>query len=47
MVAAVADKNDRMRTVAYAYFERNPDKAVIPRLLEALKSKPRSSCGRH
>src|SRR5512134_3975852 len=37
MVAAVADKNDRMRTVAYAYFERNPDKAVIPRLLEALK----------
>jgi hypothetical protein len=37
MVAAVTDKNDRMRTVAYAYFERNPDKAVIPRLLEALK----------
>ena len=37
MVAAVADKNDRMRTVAYAYFERNPDKAVIPRMLEALK----------
>lgn len=38
MVAAVADKNDRMRTVAYAYFERNPDKAVIPRMLEALKT---------
>lgn len=37
MVGAVTDKNDRMRTVAYAYFERNPDKAVIPRLLEALK----------
>ena len=37
MVAAVTDKNDRMRTVAYAYFERSPDKAVIPRLLEALK----------
>jgi hypothetical protein len=37
MVAAVADKNDRMRTVAYAYFERSPDKAVIPRMLEALK----------
>ena len=37
MAAAVTDKNDRMRTVAYAYFERNPDKAVIPRLLEALK----------
>ncbi len=37
MAAAVTDKNDRMRTVAYAYFERNPDKAVIPRMLEALK----------
>jgi len=37
MVAAVADKNDRLRTVAYAYFEHNPDKAVVPRLLEALK----------
>ena len=37
MVAAVTDRNDRMRTVAYAYFERNPDKAVIPRMLEALK----------
>ena len=38
MVAAIADKNDRLRTVGYSYFERNPDKAVIPRLLEALKS---------
>jgi hypothetical protein len=37
MVAAVGDKNDRMRTVAYGYFERNPDKVVIPRLLEAVK----------
>ena len=37
MVAALSDKNDRMRTVAYTYFERNPDPAVIPRLLEALK----------
>jgi hypothetical protein len=37
MFAAVTDKNDRMRTVAYAYFERTPDKAVIPRLLDALK----------
>lgn len=37
MVAALSDKNDRMRTVAYAYFERNPDPVVIPRLLEALK----------
>ena len=37
MVSAVTDKNDRMRTVAYAYFERTPDSAVIPRLLDALK----------
>jgi HEAT repeat protein len=37
MVAALSDKNDRMRTVAYAYFESNPDPVVIPRLLEALK----------
>jgi HEAT repeats len=37
MVAALSDKNDRMRTVAYAYFERNPDPVVIPRLLDALK----------
>jgi hypothetical protein len=26
-----------MRTVAYAYFEHNPDKAIVSRLLEALK----------
>jgi HEAT repeat protein len=38
MVSAIADKNDRLRTVAYAYFEGNPDKTVIPRLLEALNS---------
>jgi hypothetical protein len=37
MVAALSDKNDRMRTVAYAYFERNPDPVVITRFLEALK----------
>ena len=37
MVSAIADKNDRLRTVGYSYFERNPDKAVIPRLLEAVK----------
>ncbi len=37
MAAVIADKNDRMRTVAYAYFEHNPDKAIAPRLLEALK----------
>jgi HEAT repeat protein len=37
MVSAIADKNDRMRTVAYAYFERNPDKTIVPRLLQQLK----------
>ena len=38
MASAIADKNDRLRTVAYSYFERNPDKAIVPRLLEALNS---------
>jgi HEAT repeat protein len=37
MAAAISDKNDRLRTVAYGYFERNPDKAIASRLLEALK----------
>jgi len=37
MVTAIGDKNDRMRTVAYGYFEHNPDAAVVPRLLDALK----------
>src|SRR5574339_536640 len=37
MVSAIADKNDRMRTVAYGYFERNPDKTIVPRLLQQLK----------
>jgi HEAT repeat protein len=38
MAAAIADKNDRMRTVAYAYFEHNPDKTIVPRLIDALKT---------
>ena len=37
MVSAIADKNDRMRTVAYGYFERTPDKAIAARLLQQLK----------
>jgi HEAT repeat protein len=37
MAAAIADKNDRLRTVAYAFFEHNPDKTIAPRLLDALK----------
>ncbi len=38
MVGLIPDKNDRLRTVAYAYFEHAPDKTVAPRLLEALKT---------
>ena len=38
MAAAIGDKNDRMRTVAYTYFEHTPDPAIAPRLLEALKT---------
>lgn len=35
MLSAVADSNDRLRTVAYAHFEHNPDDNVLPRLLAA------------
>ncbi len=35
MLSALADPNDRLRTVAYAYFEHNPDPSVLPRLLAA------------
>jgi HEAT repeat protein len=38
MASVIADKNDRLRTVAYAFFEHNPDKAIAPRLVEALKT---------
>jgi HEAT repeat protein len=37
MASVIGDRNDRLRTVAYGFFERNPDKLVISRLLEALK----------
>jgi len=37
MASAISDKNDRLRTVAYGYFERSPEPAIGPRLLEALK----------
>lgn len=37
MASMIADKNDRLRTVAYAFFEHNPDKAMAPRLIDALK----------
>jgi HEAT repeat protein len=36
MARALADKNDRLRTVAYAWFEHHPDPAVLPRLIDAL-----------
>ena len=33
----LGEKNDRLRSVAYTWFEHNPDKPVVPRLLEALE----------
>jgi HEAT repeat protein len=36
MLAALDDPNDRLRTVAYAYFEYNPEPAIAARLLKAL-----------
>jgi HEAT repeat protein len=36
MEEAMSDANDRLRAVAYAYFERNPDKTITPLLLKAL-----------
>jgi HEAT repeat protein len=35
MLSSLAEPNDRLRTVAYAYFEHNPDATVLPRLLAA------------
>ena len=36
MVRMLAEKNDRLRAVAYAYFEHHPDPADLPRLIDAL-----------
>jgi HEAT repeat protein len=36
MRAALALPNDRLRSVAYTYFEHNPDPTVVPKLLAAL-----------
>jgi hypothetical protein len=36
MEEAVGDANDRLRAVAYTYFEHNPDKLLTPLLLKAL-----------
>ncbi|OFW09591.1 MAG: hypothetical protein A3H96_06680 [Acidobacteria bacterium RIFCSPLOWO2_02_FULL_67_36] len=36
MIEALASPNDRLRTVAYAYFEHAADPSILPRLLEPL-----------
>ncbi len=36
MTRMLAEKNDRLRSVAYSFFEHNPDPAALPRLIEAL-----------
>ena len=36
MTEMLASPNDRLREVAYGYFERHPDRALTPRLLAAL-----------
>jgi HEAT repeat protein len=36
MAGAITAKNDRLRAVAYAYFEHNPEPQILSRLLEAL-----------
>jgi HEAT repeat protein len=35
MLSALDEPNDRLRTVAYAYFERNPERGMSARLLKA------------
>jgi HEAT repeat protein len=37
MRESLSSPNDRLRTVAYSYFEHNPDKALLPDLLAALE----------
>lgn len=36
MTRMLTERNDRLRAVAYAFFEHNPDPAALPRLIEAL-----------
>ena len=35
MVQMLGDPNDRLRSVAYTWFEHNQDKTIVPRLLQA------------
>lgn len=37
MRESLTSPNDRLRTVAYSYFEHNPDRALLPDLLAALE----------
>jgi HEAT repeat protein len=37
MTRMLADGNDRLRTVAYAFFEHSPDPAALPRMIDALE----------
>jgi HEAT repeat protein len=37
MRESLASPNDRLRTVAYSFFEHNPDRAMVPDLLAALE----------
>ena len=39
MAQSLTAANDRLRAVAYAYFEHNPDTQILPRLLEALPTR--------
>jgi HEAT repeat protein len=36
MTEVLSSPNDRLREVAYGYFERHPNRALVPRFLEAL-----------
>jgi HEAT repeat protein len=38
MLPAIDDQNDRLREVAYAYFERNPDPSLAPKLIAKLET---------